>query len=363
MIKYQVRSRDLVDMITDINSARLILSPYFQRNLVWRELHKKDFIETILKGYPFPQIFIARGEIDVDTMTSQSCVVDGQQRMNAIVEFLKDTFSVNGQKFSQLANKEKQNFLTYQVPVIDLDIKAEDTAIIDIFTRLNRTFYSLSNIEKMSTEFATVDLMLFAKYFCNLISSDNIADEEADLTVNPNMPDYFKPWAAQIETDNYKKYIFDSNIFTTYETSRMVHLMYTLNLLATVINGFYNRNDGTKPLLDREILSTNLKNELAEKLEKVAALYNSIGLSDSSIWKNKANSFSLFVLFFWNFNEISKLDSITIGLKLQEFAESLPSDYSLAAREGVNNKKERLARHTHLSKIFDVDESPRLPVN
>ena len=96
MIKYQVRSKDLIDMVNDVRTGRLILSPYFQRNLVWRDIHKRDFIETILKGYPFPQIFIARGEINVDLMTSQSCVVDGQQRMNAIMEFIQDEYLVNG---------------------------------------------------------------------------------------------------------------------------------------------------------------------------------------------------------------------------------------------------------------------------
>ena len=85
MIKYQVRSRDLLDISNDIKDGRLIISPYFLRNLVWRELHKKDFIETILKGYPFPQIFIARGSIDLETMSTTSCIVDGQQRIATFI--------------------------------------------------------------------------------------------------------------------------------------------------------------------------------------------------------------------------------------------------------------------------------------
>ena len=57
MTKYQVRSRELIDLVNEIRSKRLIMSPYFQRNLVWRLVHKVDFIKTILLGYPFPQIF------------------------------------------------------------------------------------------------------------------------------------------------------------------------------------------------------------------------------------------------------------------------------------------------------------------
>ena len=47
MMKYQVRSKDLMDVINEIDGRRLILSPYFQRNLVWRLIHKIDFIKTI----------------------------------------------------------------------------------------------------------------------------------------------------------------------------------------------------------------------------------------------------------------------------------------------------------------------------
>ena len=47
MIRYQVRSKELIDLVNEIKSKRLIMSPYFQRNLVWRVIHKVDFIKTI----------------------------------------------------------------------------------------------------------------------------------------------------------------------------------------------------------------------------------------------------------------------------------------------------------------------------
>jgi len=80
MLRYNVRSRQLVDLVRELRSGRLILTPYFQRNLVWRVKHKHDFVETVLLGYPIPQIFLAKGGIDVEKMEAVSCVVDGQQR-------------------------------------------------------------------------------------------------------------------------------------------------------------------------------------------------------------------------------------------------------------------------------------------
>lgn len=65
MIKYNVRSRDLIGVYQEIKSGRLIPDAYFQRNLVWRDAHNQDFIKTILLGFPFPQIFISKGKIGI----------------------------------------------------------------------------------------------------------------------------------------------------------------------------------------------------------------------------------------------------------------------------------------------------------
>ena len=61
MVDYRVRSISLLDLVNDVRSGKLIPDAYFQRNLVWRDVHNKDFIKTILLGYPFPQIFISKG--------------------------------------------------------------------------------------------------------------------------------------------------------------------------------------------------------------------------------------------------------------------------------------------------------------
>lgn len=98
-LKYTVRSREIVDLVAAMRNASITLSPYFQRNLVWREAHKKDFIDTILKGYPFPQIFLARGPIDLETMSASQAVVDGQQRLNAIRDFVQGKLEIEGKKF------------------------------------------------------------------------------------------------------------------------------------------------------------------------------------------------------------------------------------------------------------------------
>ena len=80
--------------------------------------------------------------------------------MSTIKEFIEDKFSVDGSKYSQLSPIEKEIFLKYEIAIIDLDLQQEDPQIIEIFKRLNRTFYALSMIEKLSTEYRSSEFML-----------------------------------------------------------------------------------------------------------------------------------------------------------------------------------------------------------
>ena len=71
----------------------LILSPKFQRRRVWSEKAKSYLIDTILRGLPIPPVFI-REKIDIDISKSIREVIDGQQRLRAILDFLSDGFKV-----------------------------------------------------------------------------------------------------------------------------------------------------------------------------------------------------------------------------------------------------------------------------
>ncbi len=348
-------------MVNDVKSGRLVLSPYFQRNLVWREIHQKEFIETILKGYPFPQIFVARGDINVDTMTSISCVVDGQQRMNAIKEYVGDKFSVGGEYFSQLGTGDKEEFLTYQIPVIDLDIKATDQSIIDIFKRLNRTFYALSTIEKMASEFATVDFMLVAKYLCDLLPErdENDESEGVDLKVDPNMPEGFFRWAKVYDISGYRDFVFNENLFSRYETSRLVHLMYTLNIMSTVCFGIGARNDKTKEILDSKADEFPYRDKLISNISPVSKFILSMEFPETSIWWNKASAFSLFVVVFWNLDILTGIGREEVQARLSAFEADLPADYALAAREAVNNRKQRVERHAHICQAIGIQKEEK----
>lgn len=357
-LKYTVRSREIVDLISAMRNGTITLSPYFQRNLVWRDAHKRDFIDTILRGYPFPQIFLARGPIDLDTMMASQAVVDGQQRLNTIREFVHNKLSVDGRHFGDLDPKKKEEFLKYEVAVIDFDLEAGDERLKDIFHRLNRTYYSLSAIEKLASEYSASEFMLVARLLSGEIAKTppdaeffDIGDEEpseSNLDQNifsrdPGVDDVSWNWLVERADGPFSVLIKLRPIFTPFEFDRKVPLMFTLNVMCTYLLGYYERNDRVRKMLDEYTEHFEDRQRVVDVLNSTAEFIDAMKLPENSPWWNKANFFTIVV----ELSRVAELRQQTpaeAARKLVEFSNNFSEEYSLAAREAVSRKPQRELR-------------------
>jgi len=66
------------------------IRPEYQRRLVWDAKKKSRFIESLLMNIPIPPIFL------YETDLSRYEVMDGQQRLNAIIEFYENDLKLRG---------------------------------------------------------------------------------------------------------------------------------------------------------------------------------------------------------------------------------------------------------------------------
>jgi hypothetical protein len=350
MIEYRVRSVSLLNLVNDIRVGRLIPDAYFQRNLVWRDVHKRDFIETILKGYPFPQIFISKGKVDVESMTTVSCIVDGQQRCNAISGFIDGDFEVGGKIYSTLSETQKADFLKYEVAVIELELENDDPNVQEIFQRINRTSTSLTSIEKLASQYSTSDYMLVGKLLAEQISPERSGED--DFREDPNVPDEFYTWASKQRIKSFHKLINEKGVFTAQEIARKTNLMHALNVMAAFLGGFSNRNEKAIELLDDYALSFPQRDEIIQSLERAAEFILKLGYRGKSYWMNKANVFSLLVIVATLQKEGQGIDASRVRIALDEFEKNLPADYKLAAAEAVNGTKARQLRNQYLRNIM-----------
>jgi metal-responsive CopG/Arc/MetJ family transcriptional regulator len=88
----QERSDFLLPQIIDFVKQKkwLNLRPEYQRRLVWDRRKKSRFIESLLMNVPVPPVFL------FETDYSRYEVMDGQQRLNAIVEFYNNEYKLIG---------------------------------------------------------------------------------------------------------------------------------------------------------------------------------------------------------------------------------------------------------------------------
>lgn len=147
------------DFVEWDKKRQLILSPDFQRGSVWTPSAKVYLIDTILNDFPIPQIYF-RTKIDSVSQTTVREVVDGQQRLRSILEFARGDLRLTtkaprhrGLFYSDLTNDDKELFLSYKVPVVQL-LNASDADVLEVFARLNSYSVKVTPAELRHAEYS-----------------------------------------------------------------------------------------------------------------------------------------------------------------------------------------------------------------
>jgi hypothetical protein len=148
------------DVIRWFKAGELVINETFQRHAVWTAAAKTYLIDTILCELPVPKIYI-RTRINTAKQSSLREVVDGQQRVRAMVEFSTDKLRLTsrsedfrGKVYSELDPETQEKFLGYTLSVEQL-LNASDNDVIDIFARLNSYIVPLNAAEKRHASFQT----------------------------------------------------------------------------------------------------------------------------------------------------------------------------------------------------------------
>jgi hypothetical protein len=90
-MKLQPWEPDVGTLVDRIEGGSIDLQPDFQRQEVWSTAKKKRLIDTILRGWSIPPVHL------VETNGKKLEVLDGQQRLAAIRDFVRNEFAIDGQ--------------------------------------------------------------------------------------------------------------------------------------------------------------------------------------------------------------------------------------------------------------------------
>jgi len=125
--------------------GRIDPKPQYQRTPVWKLDRKRLLIDSILKGYDLPKLYLNKvtGNAFYDFE-----VCDGQQRLRTIWEFYEDKFtlgknisfngtSLEGKRYSELNNDAKDFFNSFSLTIAQI-VEANHNEIRDLFARLQK---------------------------------------------------------------------------------------------------------------------------------------------------------------------------------------------------------------------------------
>lgn len=248
------------------DANELSMKPPFQRNPVWVDRQKSFLIDTILSGLPIPEVYMQ------DTITAEGeakyIIVDGQQRIRAVLEFLEGRFNIDPKdspqwaemSFDDLTPDEKKQIYKYDFVVRQLP-DMEDVKVREIFQRLNRNVVSLNKQElRQATYWGP---------FIELMNEISNWDEWADI-----------------------------NLFSPNDIRRMLDAEFISELSIAILNGHQNKKaklDYYYEIYEEEFdESKTLKGITKKVLGEVTQILPNLA---KTRWNKKTDFYTLFLVF------------------------------------------------------------------
>lgn len=146
------------DILKWEKNGQLVLTPKFQRRNVWKVAAKSFLIDTVIREYPMPKIFL-RGTVNPKTRLAEYEVVDGQQRLRAIIDFHRGELSLSKKHnplgditFPRLPDSSQRKFLRYKLST-EIMQKATDEEVWKMFQRLNSNTLTVNKQEKRNSRY------------------------------------------------------------------------------------------------------------------------------------------------------------------------------------------------------------------
>lgn len=361
-LAFDRNKKRIEEIYRDFANGKLVVDPTYQRRKVWIDQDKVRLIETILMGLVIPEVFFWPSNIDPDTGTMLTHIVDGQQRINAISEFIAGEFKLMSKylmnkdifeqfadrKFNELTPEAKTAIWSYRISVVEIDRSCTKEDITQMFYRLNLTNYSLNPQEKRN-------------------SLESAFGDKADAL---SLLDFWKT----------------SKVFSSTDAKRMKDVEYCCSIFILANEGINDQTNGKKIndyyddyknnfdendiLANKIYMAIEIIKNLSDKstiqfVSKKAQMYSLFCLAfkmiQNQIELNK-DIFEKFKLFVTTYNKFRNEFNVLPETQSQRDCYENIKRYKLASSEGINKVGNRVIRFEVLFKMC-IDSTDEIKGN
>ncbi len=251
-----------VELISSWSTAKkLDINPSFQRRVVWDQVRMSLFIESLILNVPIPSILLAN-----DEKSNKFLVIDGKQRLSAILQFVAPENEGKGFKLKGLKVLKELNGYTYKK-------LAEDTSKEQYLTRIENALLKTNVVKKY-------DYCLLYFIFSRLNSgSVALSTQELRQSLYPGeFTDFVNEYSMSspgikrvLNLKSLDKRMRDAELLVRYYSFK-----YYTELYDGKINEFFN---STCEKLNKEWSdnSTKIKDDASEMEKSIEFIYEKFG--------------------------------------------------------------------------------------
>ncbi|RFP88345.1 DUF262 domain-containing protein [Rhodobacteraceae bacterium 63075] len=315
-IRPSVTNPTIASLYNEITNGLLVLAPEFQRRFVWTQSHQEEFLDTVLKGFPFPEIYVSAGEVDIEAMKTIKHVIDGQQRLTTIKNYIEGKFDQPLSlvpPYEQLSNDQKKEFLSYEVVVRDLGT-IDDHTVREVFRRINLTKFKLDSVEIHN-----------AIYDGEFIQTAKSVLDSSDLSV--------------------------FGVFKESEFSRMADLHFVLSVMATIeLGGYFPQDREVESFVEKYNEEFPNKDATHDRVLMALNIIRDLDLEPDSMWFRKSNFFTLVCEIAFNADRLREdlrdrlLELEDKVMNNKNRSDNQYGEYYSYMYQGTNGRKARIVR-------------------
>ncbi len=336
-ISWNASLHPIADIRDWTNQRTLGLNPGYQRGgEVWSDAAKVMLIDTIMRNIPIPKIYISS---TIEKAKVYRSVIDGQQRIRAILSFIRDEYKLGspyegehkGKKFSELSPEVQDEILRYKIDINEI-FNADDSTVRDIYLRVNKYTKQLNRQELRKADYPGDFLKL----------AENLA---------------------------FEKFFKENNIFTYGQIRRLLDIEFISELLCSQIEGISDKKNDLDACYEKymKIEKSNYEkynNAFMLVIKDIEKIFNLQEFPISKTrFKQKADFYSLF-------NAINMLqkNKLSIGSNFKFLIEDLKlinkgiepeseiflfSEYAIKCTSQANSKNSRIHRKDFLTHFIN----------